>query len=136
MLDKAGAPVPGPSLDLLIIPLLTLWRIIADGRSAATPGRLVTRLKVVAADGAPPGFGKAALRQFLLWGPVLAGLPLGLWPEWSQGIVPTDTWPTMILAMILGLAVFVWFIAAAIMIARRHDTLYDRWAGTAVVMRE
>lgn len=132
-LDGSGARASAVSLDILILPLMMLWCALADGRSRQTLGRRAAGLTVMAADGSPPGSGKALLRQLLLWWPALLSLPFDGGAALSGGFQIPNAGLSLKTADILGLASLVWYITAIAMIVRRTDPLYDRWTGTKVI---
>lgn len=136
LLDRSGNTATVLSLDLLMLPLLMLWRAFADGRSGQTLGRRAARLKVVADADGYPGFGKALLRQLFLWWPALLSLPFDVRSPISGGFELTGAGLSVSVTDVLALTIFIWFVIASIMIARRHDPLHDRWAGTRVVRPE
>ena len=136
LLDRSGNAATVLSLDLLMLPLLMLWRAFADGRSAQTLGRRVAGLKVVAGEDGAPGFGTALLRQLILWWPGLLGLPFDVRSPLSGGLELLGAGFTVNITEILVLTMLVWFLVAIVMIARRLDPLHDRWAGTKVVTPE
>lgn len=136
LLDRNGNAATVLSLDLLMLPLLMLWRAFADGRSSQTLGRQAAGLKVVTGEDGAPGFGTALLRQLFLWWPMLLGLPFDVRSPLSGNFEFSGAGFTVNIAEILGLTIFVWFVIAAVMIARRQDPLHDRWAGTRVVTPE
>ena len=131
LLDRSGNAATVLSLELLM-----LWRAIADGRSAQTLGRRAAGLKVVTGEASAPGFGTALLRQLFLWWPALLSLPFHVRSPLSNGFELTGAGFSISIAEILGLTIFVWFVIATIMIARKLDPLHDRWVGTRVVTPE
>lgn len=135
-LDRTGAAASVLSLDVLVLPLLMLWRAVTDGRSERTLGRKAAGLTVTTSDGGPPGFGTAMLRQALLWWPALLSLPFDAGATFSGGFQLPATGFELTTTDILGLATFVWAVVAIVMIVRRTDTFYDRWAGTKVVTQQ
>ncbi len=136
LLDRSGNAATVLSLDLLMLPLLMLWRAFADGRSAQTLGRRVAGLKVVTGEASAPGFGTALLRQLILWWPMLLGLPFDVRSPLSGSFELTGASFTVNITDILVLTMLVWFVIAIVMIARRQDPLHDRWVGTRVVTPE
>ncbi len=136
LLDRSGNAATVLSLDLLMLPLLMLWRAFADGRSAPTLGRRAAGLKVVAGVDDAPGFGTALLRQLVLWWPGLLSLPFDVRSPFSGNFEFSGAGFTVSIAEVLALTIFIWFLIATIMIARRLDPLHDRWAGTRVVTPE
>lgn len=135
-LDRSGNAAAVLSLDMLMLPLLMLWRAFTDGRSAQTLGRRAAGLKVVTGEDGAPGFGTALLRQLFLWWPGLLSLPFDVRSPFSGGFELTGAGFTVDITEILGLTLFVWLVIATIMIARRLDPLHDRWAGTRVLTPE
>lgn len=135
-LDRNGAAASVLSLDVLVLPLLMLWRAFTDGRSERTLGRKAAALTVTTSDGGQPSFGTAMLRQALLWWPALLSLPFDAGATFSGGLrIPAGGFE-LTTTDILGFATFVWLVVAIVMIVRRTDPLYDRWAGTKVMTPE
>lgn len=71
-----------------------LGRVVMIGRLGQTPGKMLSRVKVVIENGEPPGLGRAALRETV--GKMLSASPLGLGYLWSLFDELNQTWHDML----------------------------------------
>ncbi|MFO1173037.1 MAG: RDD family protein [Hyphomicrobiaceae bacterium] len=135
LIGADGGIVAGLMLDTLILPVLVLVRALRDGRSRPTPGRWLTRTKVVGrTKGAAPGFGRALQRQLYYWLVPLLASGVFVGASLSGEIILPEFWPTVAFVFGVVFAWLAWIAASAIMEAMKRDTLADRLSGAVVVI--
>lgn len=134
MLDRAGKPIHGLPLEILLLPLLITLRFSLDCFGGSL-GRRICRVHLAdAADGhCPPPVARAGRRY--------AAVILSLLPVWTcqtySALFPSPEllgstlfWSCWIGSGLLSLIAV---IAAIVAIARGKDAWYDRFVGTCVV---
>lgn len=132
MVNRDGRIIPGVTIDLLVFPLLLLYRIVFERRYGAALGKWMLQQRVVGqTTRALASIDYVILRNLVFALPFLPLTVLAVWPT-TSGVQSTPLW------IIFGTAiacVVIAFIVAAIQIVRRRDTFYDRRAGTTVIQR-
>ena len=135
-----GAPEPELSVNnftgvlsavmaIVLIPLIAFLFHAFYFRRGDSPGMRVVGIKVVTTDGKRPGWGKAILRSFVFWGPLLTMML-------AQGIGGLGG-PRGLATSLGGLGaasiaiIWVWAVAGALSRSRRG--LHDRLSGTQLV---
>jgi uncharacterized membrane protein (DUF485 family) len=130
--DHDGRIIRGVTLDLLVLPLLLLYRIVFERSFGAALGKWMLQQRVVdQTTRALAPIDHVVLRNFLFALPFLPFAVLAIWPT-SGGVLSTSVW--IILGIAIGCIVIA-FIVATVQIVRRRDTFYDRRAGTTVIQR-
>ena len=123
LVDADGQPLGDFSLDLqmLLIPVLLVYRIGCERRRGQTIGKRLTRVRVIQIAPGTGRFSPAIKRNLALFLPMIftgvAPLEMPLWLELIAAVI---------FCGVLG-GVIVW------QMATRRDTYYDKAAGTAVV---
>ena len=130
-LDTRGQGIWILWLDMVIIIVLLIYRSMAEARGGKSLGKRIVSAQVTA-NGDPAG-ARAWKRNLLCLLPIW---PMQLLTDGPIFATPTlsglsSTFTIVYLAcLVIGL---LWTLIAAIQIARRRDTWYDRFAGTSVV---
>jgi uncharacterized RDD family membrane protein YckC len=138
MLDQAGNPIDGFSLDWIVISAFLAYLVWMIWKTGRTVGARILRIKIV--DLANPGSSgvpilKVVGRHLAM---IIGFLPaLGLLfyqrtaTDGSADAVFTDRFfQWFIFAGLIG---FIWCVLLIVQVARKRDPFYDRLAGTAVV---
>jgi len=125
LVDADGQPLGDFSLDLqmLLIPVLLVYRIGCERRRGQTIGKRLTRVRVIQIAPGTGRFSPAIKRNLALFLPMI-------FTSLAPIEMPRSLWLELIAAVIFcGVfgGVIVW------QIATRRDTYYDKAAGTAVV---
>lgn len=118
----------------LLTPTFFLYRTLTESRGNRTPGRHLTKIRLVAQDGSTPGSRQIAKRYSIQL------LPLVLPPILNLALSASFTGKSPNLAMWAATTLFTFDAAvlamalwAMIDIVRRRDAFYDRAAGACVI---
>jgi hypothetical protein len=141
MLDKNGTPIHGTSIDWIVQLCLFAYLVGMISKTGRTLGSRVVRVKIIdTANPTAPGvpLGKAVGRYLAMMIGAVPALGLLLYQYETQGgdadrIFTADFFHWYAYAAILGA---LWVIVLVVQIARKRDPVYDRLAGTAVVINE
>jgi uncharacterized membrane protein (DUF485 family) len=132
MLDRDGRVIRGVPLDLLLLPLLVLYRIAFERRFGAALGKWMLQQRVTEqANLVLASFDSIVRRNLFFALPFLPGFLLFTWL--AIGTIPASLYWTA-----LGFSIGCILIAgalASIQIIRRRETFYDRRAGTTVIQK-
>jgi RDD family len=138
MLDQAGNPIDGFSLDWIVISAFLAYLVWMIWKTGRTVGARILRIQIV--DLANPGSSgvpilKVVGRHLAMMIGFLPALGLLFYhrtaTDGSADAVFTDRFfQWFIFAGLIG---FIWCVLLIVQVARKRDPFYDRLAGTAVV---
>jgi uncharacterized RDD family membrane protein YckC len=119
-------------LILLTAPVVLYFAVLESSPAGATLGKRVLHLRVVKADGSRLDFGRSLLRsaiKLLPW--ELAHFTIWHYVFGSAGHASPPAWAAVALAVVyLLVAAFL----VTLFVGREHRTIYDRIAGSRVVV--
>lgn len=136
MVDAAGEPVQGVSVDIYVLLALLAYLIGLTTTQGRTLGDRMVRIRAIdvahpLATGVP--WRKAALRYAAMTTGYLPVLALLLAVAVTGDVEDMVIGP-MAYGLIAGLIISaIWVLTLIVQIARKRDPFYDRWAGTAVI---
>jgi uncharacterized RDD family membrane protein YckC len=125
-------------LDAIILPILTLWigyliwwLIVLD--KGQTPGKAITRLQCVTADGLPAGWGRTFLRELARWWTLFVSI-FGI----NLVVQPLVLINNTLADVIAGLLTLIWLIVAIagtiVMVSRgTRRAIWDHLTSTMVI---
>lgn len=138
MLDQAGNPIDGFSLDWIFIAAFLAYLVWMIWKTGRTVGARILRIKII--DIANPGCPEVPILRVIArhLAMIIGFVPaLALFAyqrastDGSADAMFTDRFfQLFICAGVIG---FIWTVLLIIQVARKRDLIYDRLAGTAVV---
>ena len=138
MLDKAGNPIRGYSIDWIVWLTLLVYLVAMIRKSGRTLGDRATRLMVI--DTASPNaagvpLGKAFIRYLAMAIGFVPMLAILLYQRVAVGGTADEIFTVSFFHwfMAAGVLAIVWCILLIVQVARKRDPYYDRLGGTAVV---
>jgi uncharacterized RDD family membrane protein YckC len=141
MLDQDGRPVDGVSADWIVMMAFIAYLLTMETRTGATLGDRAIRIRVV--DAAVPVAPSVPLSKVMTrYLAVLIGfLPmlavvLAYFGRYGANLEEIGASNIFTWLWITGAAAFGWIIFLTVQIIRKRDPLYDRIAGTAVVVSQ
>lgn len=133
LLDDGGRATWVLWLDVLLLPVLLLYRVLMESRLGFTLGKRLTGVRIVGEEGLP-SVGQSIKRSLLFLVPAFSA-QLFTAGEYlaSSSLLSLSSAATIVFLITAAISIL-WFAVAAIQITLGLDTTYDRFAGTSVVL--